>query len=101
MAHRSRSALLARMRSFFMRRLEFGVGLGNLGSGLAQSKTQLAEEPLTLPCFQLHSMFPVKIRREGGAVPHLSRQTKLGRAGPQGRLDLVQLAVAQTARASG
>src|SRR5438445_5575660 len=95
MAHRSISAFLARMRSFFMRRLELGIGFRNLWARFAQSKTQLSKESLTLASFQRHAMLSARILRQGGAIPHLRRQANLGWRGSQGRLDFCQLTIAQ------
>jgi len=54
------------MRSFFMRRLELGIGFRNLWARFAQSKTQLSKESLTLASFQRHAMLSAKILRQGG-----------------------------------
>ena len=77
-----------------MRRLEFGVGFGNLRARFAQSKTQLPKEPLALASFQLHAMLSTKIFRQGWAIPHLRRKAGLGWRGTQGSLDFCQLTIA-------
>jgi hypothetical protein len=48
MAHKSMSSLRASASSFFVRGLQEGIGLRHLRARLAQTKTQLAEQSLTL-----------------------------------------------------
>ena len=63
MAQRSTPAFLARRQSFFVRRLEFRVGLGDLRPRLAQTKVQLTEKSLALAHLQFH---PELLVEKGG-----------------------------------
>lgn len=78
-----------------MRGLPLGIGLRDLRSWFAQSKAELAEQPLTLAHFQLHAQFTTQKRRQRRAVPHRCGQAELGRMGAKCLLHPRQLIFVQ------
>jgi hypothetical protein len=54
-----------------MRPLPLRIGLGDLGSGLAEPETQGPKQPLTLPHPQGDAKLLVQIARQGLAVPEV------------------------------
>src|SRR5258708_2716938 len=75
--HSSTSRRLASRRSFFKRRDLDRVGLGDLGSGLAQSKSHLAEEALALPYPEPHPIAHSQVLRKQLAVPQMGAVAEL------------------------
>jgi hypothetical protein len=67
--------------------------LGNPGARLAQSKTQLPEEALTLAHLQIHAELAVQKLGQSWTIPHLGRKTALYWTGAQGRFHCRQLFV--------
>ena len=62
---------------FFKRRDLDRVGLGDLGSGLAQPESHVAEDSLALAHAQLHPVVQAQMRREQLAVPQMTGMTEL------------------------
>jgi len=62
----------ARRGSFYKHRDRCRVGLGNLGSGLAQPEPHLAEDSLALAHTQHHPVAQAKMDRELLAVPQMT-----------------------------
>jgi len=78
-----------------MRSLQQRVGFCHLRTWFAQTKTQLAEQSLTLAHLQLHPQVSLQERGQSRAVPHLRRQPIPFRAVPQRCFDLGHLLVVQ------
>src|SRR4029077_14793973 len=66
----------ARRRSFFKRRDLARIGLGDLGSGLAQPEPHVAEDALALTHPQRHPVAQAQMHREQLAVPQMTGMTE-------------------------
>src|SRR5664279_3607711 len=83
-AHRSTSGSTARIRSFFMRLLPLGVGVGQLWTRLAQAEPQLPEQALALADSQVDGERLLHPGRQRLAVPEVAAQPDLPWRLPQG-----------------
>src|SRR5258708_3765562 len=78
-----------------MRLLPLRIGLGNLGTRLAQAKAQLPEQALALPYPQVNL---VSLRNPGHqslAVPQISAQSQIAGNTAKGTIDLSELLLIQ------
>ena len=73
----------ARRCSVFKRRDLDRIGLGDLGSWLAQSESHVAEDALALAYYQRHPVAQAQMRREQLAVPQMTRMTEFLRIASQ------------------
>src|SRR5271165_1864540 len=97
-AQRSTSGSTASRRSFFYRRLQLRVGLGDLRARFAEPETQLAKEPLALAHLQGHPELLLHESRQQGPVPQLRRKPVVGWRPPQRCLDLRHILWVQSLR---
>jgi hypothetical protein len=75
--------------------LTLGIGMCNQWSRLAQAKTQLPEQPLTLPYAQGNPILLVHPSSQGLPVPDLPCQAEVFRTPPQSGSDLLELLVVE------
>jgi hypothetical protein len=81
-----------------MRPLPFRVGMGNLGTGLAQPKAPPSEQALALAHRQVNVEVLLDPATQCLPIPQRARQAQVTRCTAQRLIDLLQLRLAQTSR---
>ncbi len=99
--HSSRSFLFARRRSFFKGCHQNRVRLSHLRTRLAQTKSHLPEEALTLAHSKNHVIALLKVRGQQFAIPQVTNMAEIGGAATQVALQRSPLLGIQTGRSSG
>jgi hypothetical protein len=85
----------ASFRSFFVCRLSLRVGSCNLGPRFAQSKAELAKQPLALSDAQRYAQMLLQERGQQWAIPKLGWEAEVQRSFPQSRFYPLALGLAQ------
>ena len=84
-----------------MRLLQFRIGVGNQGAGLAQSEAPLPKQPLALAYSQANPVAPLDPSTKGFPIPQRPVQAHLARGAAQRPIHLLQLRRTQTLGSSG
>ena len=98
--HSSRSPRFARRRSFFKGFHQNLVRLSHLRARLAQTKTHLPENALTLAHSKNHLIALLKVRGQQFAIPQVANMAEIGGATPQVAFQRGPLLGIQTGRPS-
>jgi hypothetical protein len=89
-----------RVWSFFVRTLQFGVAMCNLGPRLPQTEAQGLEQSLALPNTEVDAKLPAQIGTQCFPVPKVGCQPGLLGWFPQNLPNDVQVLISQAARSS-